>query len=280
MKGLAFLRYPCTKQKRNIMRTLVVLNLIALACTIGRAQADGVYNQQDTNTLRCFDIKNFNENQDGAGDYENKTDDMSIRQYTLYDSDGPLTGYIEDCRELHTPYSYYYRYDTKGRLRQMAVSFCGMSIGKVYFYDSLGRTTETIDYSEPYKFKLSDLIEKMKREYGCDLLNKKRVIGVHRSKGERDLKRPWYSVLYREEEHTHYGDEYLIDGTTGETLYVLKHEEWNECGSDMSDFYAMVKGLPTTIAEKYLYELNKKKGGQDKKGTKKKGKSFWRKLFD
>ena len=95
------------------MRTLVALNLIALACTIGRAQADSVYNQQDTNTLRSFDIKNFNENQDGAGDYEYKTDDMLIRQYTLYDSDGPLAGYIEDCRELHTPYSYYYRYDTR-----------------------------------------------------------------------------------------------------------------------------------------------------------------------
>ena len=159
------------------MRTLVVLNLIALACTIGRVQADSVYNQQDTNTLRCFDIKNFNEKQDGAGTYRYTTPDMSIRQYTLCDSDGPLAGYIEDCRELHTPYSYYYRYDTKGRLRQMAVFFCGMSIGKVYFYDSLGRTTETIDYSEPYKFKLSDLIEKMKREYGCDLLNKKMVIG-------------------------------------------------------------------------------------------------------
>ena len=130
-------------------------------------------------------LRIFNENQDGAGDYEYKTNDMLIRQYTLYDSDGPLTGYIEDCRELHTPYSYYYRYDTKGRLRQMAVSFSGMSIGKVYFYDSLGRTTETIDYSEPYKFKLSDLIKKMKREYGCDLLNKKRLIDVNRSKGRK-----------------------------------------------------------------------------------------------
>lgn len=262
------------------MRLFVVIILSLFVCTQGCAQTDSVEHNKGKNMRRYFDIKNFNENQDGAGDYEYKTNDMLIRQYTLYDSDGPLTGYIEDCRELHTPYSYYYRYDTKGRLRQMAVSFCGMSIGKVYFYDSLGRTTETIDYSEPYKFKLSDLIEKMKREYGCDLLNKKMVIGVHRSKGERDLKRPWYSVFYREEEHTDYGDEYLIDGTTGETLYVLKHEEWNECGSDMSDFYAMVKGLPTTIAEKYLYELNKKKEGQDKKGTKKKGKGFWRKLFD
>lgn len=262
------------------MRMLAVIFLLMFFCTLCCAQTGSVEHDKGKDMRRCFDIKKFNENQDGAGTYRFTTPDMSIRQYTLYDSDGPLTGYIEDCRELHTPYSYYYRYDTKGRLRQMAVSFCGMSIGKVYFYDSLGRTTETIDYSEPYKFKLSDLIEKMKREYGCDLLNKKMVIGVHRSKGERDLKRPWYSVFYREEEHTHYGDEYLIDGTTGETLYVLKHEEWNECGSDMSDFYAMVKGLPTTIAEKYLYDLKKKKEEQYKKGTKKKGKSFWRKLFD
>ena len=263
------------------MRLFVVIILSLFVCTQGCAQADSVEHNKGKNMKRYFDIKNFNENQDGAGDYENKTDDMSIRQYTLYDSDGPLAGYIEDCRELHTPYSYYYRYDTKGRLRQMAVFFCGMSIGKVYLYDSLGRTTETIDYSEPYKFKLSDLIEKMKREYGCDLLNKKMVIGVHRSKGERDLKRPWYSVFYLEEEHTRYGDEYLIDGTTGETLYMEKHENVMDDDLDGMRLYRAIKaGKPITIQDEYLYELNKKKGGQDEKGTKKKGKSFWRKLFD
>ena len=128
------------------MRMLAVISLLMSSCTLCCAQASSVEHNKGKNMKRYFDIKNFNENQDGAGDYEYKTDDMLIRQYTLYDSDGPLAGYIEDCRELHTPYSYYYRYDTKGRLRQMAVSFCGMSIGKVYFYDSLGRTTETIDY--------------------------------------------------------------------------------------------------------------------------------------
>ena len=263
-----------------MMRTLIILVMVLSASIGGCAQTGSVEHNKGKNMKRYFDIKNFNENQDGAGTYRYTANDMSIRQDTLYDSNGQLTAYVEDCKELHTPYSYYYRYDTKGRLRQMAVSFSGMSIGKVYFYDSLGRTTETIDYSEPYKFKLNDLIEKMKREYGCDLLNKERTSDVSRSEGERDLQRPWYSVYYLEEGNHLFGDEYLIDGTTGETLYVLKHEEWNECGSDMSDFYAMVKGLPTTIAEKYLYELNKKKGGQDKKGTKKKGKSFWRKLFD
>ena len=153
------------------MRLFIVIILSLFVCTQGCAQTDSVEHNKGKNMKRYFDIKNFNENQDGAGTYRYTANDMSIRQYTLYDSNGQLTAYVEDCKELHTPYSYYYRYDTKGRLRQMAVSFSGMSIGKVYFYDSLGRTTETIDYSEPYKFKLSDLIEKMKREYGCDLLN-------------------------------------------------------------------------------------------------------------
>ena len=263
-----------------MMRTLIILVMVLSASIGGCAQTGSVEHNKGKNMKRYFDIKNFNENQDGAGTYRYTANDMSIRQYALYDSNGQLTAYVEDCKELHTPYSYYYRYDTKGRLRQMAVSFSGMSIGKVYFYDSLGRTTETIDYSEPYKFKLNDLIEKMKREYGCDLLNKERTSDVSRSEGERDLKRPWYSVYYLEEGNHLFGDEYLIDGTTGETLYILKHQPIYEWWDEMKYMNAVINRLPMSIEEKYLYELNKKKEGQDKKGTKKKGKSFWRKLFD
>ena len=110
------------------MRLFVVIILSLFVCTQGCAQADSVEHNKGKNMKRYFDIKNFNENQDGAGTYRYTANDMSIRQYTLYDSNGQLTDYVEDCEELHTPYSYYYRYDTKGRLRQMAVFFCGMSI--------------------------------------------------------------------------------------------------------------------------------------------------------
>ena len=41
----------------------------------------------------------------------------------------------------------------------------------------------------------------------------------------------------------------------------------------MRDFQAMAKGLPTSIEGKYLYELNKKKQTQKKKGVKKKRKN-------
>ena len=262
------------------MRMLIVIILSLFVCTQGCAQTDGVEHNKGKKMKRYFDIKTFNENQDRSGNYRYTTYDISIRQYSLYDSNRLLEGYVEDCRELHTPYSYYYRYDTRGRLRQMSVSFSGIHIGKAYSYDSLGQITEEKDYSAPYKFKLSDLIEKMKKEYGCDLLNKERTYRVSRSKGERNLKRPWYSVYYLDANEHMSGDEYLIDGTTGETLYMIKNKQMDEWWDDIKVYKAVMNGEPISIVEKYLYELKKKKEGQKKKETKKKGKSFWRKLFD
>ena len=229
---------------------------------------------------RYFDIKTFNENQNRAGYYEFKTYNMSIEQRKRYDSNKQLIGYIEVCEELRRPYRYYYEYDTKGNLRHMIVSFSRFDIGNEYSYDSLGQVTETIDHSKPYKFKLNDLIEKMKKEYGCDILDKERTSEVCRSDGKRDLKRPWYSVYYLDVNDHMCGDEYLIDGTTGETLYILRHLPIDEWWDQETYWNAKMKGLPMSIVEKYLYDLKKKKEEQGKKGTKKNGKSFWRKLFD
>ena len=62
---------------------------------------------------------------------------------------------------------------------------------------------------------------------------------------------------------------YLIDGTTGETLYMENHESVMDDDLDGMRLYRAIKaGKPITIQDEYLYELNKKKGGQDEKGTK------------
>ena len=263
-----------------MMRTLIILAMVLSASIRGCAQTDSVEHNKGKDMRRYFDIEAFNKNQNRAGYYEFKTYDMSIEQRKRYDSNKQLIGYIEVCEELRRPYRYYYEYDTKGNLRHMSVSFCGFHIGNEYYYDSLGQITKTIDYSAPYKFKLSDLIEKMKKEYGCDILDKERTSEVCRSDGKRDLKRPWYSVYYLETENRMFGDEYLIDGTTGETLYILKHLPIDEWWDQETYWNAKMKGLPMSIEEKYLYDLKKKNEGQDKKGTKKNGKSFWRTLFD
>ena len=262
------------------MRMLAVISLLMSSCTLCCAQASSVEHNKGKDMRRYFDIKTFNEKQDRSGCYEYKTYDMSIEQRADYDSNKQFIGYIEDCEEFHTPYSYYYEYDTRGNLRHMVVSFKGFDIGNEYYYDSLGRIIKTIDHSETYKFKLSDLIEKMKKEYGCDILDKERVADVCRSDGKEDLKRPWYLVYYLYANDPMCGDEYLIDGTTGETLYVLKNKPIYEWWDQETYWNAKLKGLPMSMVAKYLHDLKKKKEEQDKKGTKKKGKSFWRKLFD
>ena len=262
------------------MRMLIAIVLSLFVCTQGCAQTDCVEHNKGKNMKRYFDIKTFNENQNRAGYYEFKTYNMSIEQRKRYDSNKQLIGYIEVCEELRRPYRYYYEYDTEGNLRHMIVSFSRFDIGNEYSYDSLGQVTETIDHSKPYKFKLNDLIEKMKKEYGCDILDKERTSEVCRSDGKRDLKRPWYSVYYLDVNDHMCGDEYLIDGTTGETLYILRHLPIDEWWDQETYWNAKMKGLPMSIVEKYLYDLKKKKEEQGKKGTKKNGKSFWRKLFD
>ena len=262
------------------MRMLIVIVLSLFVCTQGCAQTDSIEHNKGKNMKRYFDIKTFNEFYGRSGHHEYKTYNMSITQRADYDSNRQLIGYIETCEEFYRPYRYYYEYDTKGNLRHMIVSFSRFHIGKGYRYDSLGQITEEKDYSAPYKFKLSDLIEKMKKEYGCDILDKERTSEVCRSDGKRDLKRPWYSVYYLETENRMFGDEYLIDGTTGETLYILKHLPIDEWWDQETYWNAKMKGLPMSIVEKYLYDLKKKKEEQGKKGTKKNGKSFWRKLFD
>ena len=258
------------------MRMLIVIVLSLFVCTQGCAQTDSVEHNKGKKMRRYFDVKAFNELHGRSGHHEYKTYDMSITQRADYDANRQLIGYIETCEELYRPYRYYYEYDTRGNLRHMIVSFSGFHIGKGYRYDSLGRITEEKDYSAPYKFKLSDLIEKMKKEYGCDLLNKERVAAVSRSEGEKDLKRPWYSVYYLDANDDMCGDEYLIDGTTGETLYVIKNKQMDEWWDDIKVYKAVMNGEPISIVEKYLYELKKKNEGQDKKGTKKKGKRLGR----
>ena len=108
---------------------------------------------------------------------------------------------------------------------------------------------------------------------------RKKVNFLERDEGKEDLHRPWYEVLCTKEPNGLYGERFLIDGTTGETLYI-ERDVYIDREGDGKYIEDMLAGRPVTIQEKYLYELNKKKGGQDKKGTKKKGKSFWRKLFD
>ena len=262
-----------------MIRGLIILVIVLLSNIGGYAQVDSVYNYKGKKMIRYFDIEEFKRKSTTSIGYDCVESGMRVSYEKIYDSKDKHVGYIERRVSLDTPYSYYYEYDLCGRLRLSLNSFYSFYIGKQCYYDTLGRVTETIDHDIPYKFTLDAFIEKMKKEYGYDALDKEIVTYVYRDEGKEDLHRSWYKVFCLEEANAFYGNRYLIDGTTGETLYVEQHIPIHGEGSEKR-IEAILAGAPKTIQDKYLYELKKKKEGQKKKGTKKNGKSFWRKLFD
>lgn len=260
------------------MKSFVVIILSLFVCTQGCAQTDSVYSHKGKSVIRYFDIEEFKRKSTTSSGYDCLEGGMRVSYLKRYDSKDKVIGYTEWREGINTPYGYYYEYDLRGRLIHSITSFQAFDIGKECYYDTLGRTIKTIDHDIPYKFTLDAFIEKMKKEYGYDVEDRKKVNLLERDEGKEDLHRPWYEVLCTKEPNGLYGERFLIDGTTGETLYI-ERDVYIDREGDGKYIEDMLAGRPVTIQEKYLYELNKK-GGQDEKRTRRKGKSFWRKLFD
>ena len=262
-----------------MIRNLIILTIVLFSSLRGDAQTDSVYNYKGKSMIRYFDIEKFKRKSTTNIGYDCIEGGMRVFYERIFNSKDKHIGYIERRVSIDTPYSYYYEYDLRGRLHLSLKSFYSFYIGKQCYYDTLGRIIKTIDHDIPYKFTLDAFIEKMKKEYGYDVEDRKKVNLLERDEGKEDLHRPWYEVLCTKEPNGLYGERFLVDGTTGETLYI-ERDVYIDREGDGKYIEDMLAGRPVTIQEKYLYEQKKKNEGKDKKGTKKKGKSFWRKLFD
>lgn len=261
------------------MRMLAIISLLMPFCTLCCAQTDSVYSHKGKSMIRYFDIDDFVAKAKGSDFYECMEGHTKVTCFKINDTNGVHVGYTENRESLDTPYSNYYEYDLKGRLRYSLESFYNISIRKKCHYDTLGRVVQMEDKDKPYKFTLESLIKKMKAEYGYDILDRKMTLKMYRSEGKNDLHKPWYEVWCNEDSSGSYSDHFLIDGTTGETLYMEKHVDNLMLMTPEEELKATTNKFPIKLQDKYLYEQSKK-NQQDKKGTKKKGKSFWRKLFD
>ena len=261
------------------MKSLVILSMALFFGIRGCAQTDSVYSHKGKSMIRYFDIDDFVPKAKGSDFYECMEGHTKVTCFNINDTNGVHVGYTENRESLDTPYSNYYEYDLKGRLRYSLESFYNVSIRKKCYYDTLGRVVQMEDKDRPYKFTLESLIKKMKAEYGYDILDRKMTLKMYRSEGKNDLHRPWYEVWCNEDSSGSYSDHFLIDGTTGETLYMEKHVDNLMLMTPEEELKAMTNKSPVKLQDKYLYEQSKKKQ-QDEKGTREKGKSFWRKLFD
>ena len=176
------------------MRMLAIISLLMPFCTQCCAQTDSVYSHKGKSMIRYFDIDDFVAKAKGSDFYECMEGHTKVTCFKINDTNGVHVGYTENRESLDTPYSNYYEYDLKGRLRYSLESFYNVSIRKKCHYDTLGRVVQMEDKDKPYKFTLESLIKKMKAEYGYDILDRKMTLKVYRSEGKNDLHKPWYEV--------------------------------------------------------------------------------------
>ncbi len=172
---------------------------------------------------KTFDIEEYKrlikESPDAMHIYR-KTKNGAIVEINDVYSHGEFIGFREDCHYPNSPYNTVFLYYKNGVIKKSWTTFYNNIIGDVSDYDSLGFLTNRKNYDIPYKFDVKSLIDKMKKEYGVDLLDKKRVFTVHRF-APQNMGMSYYEVVV-------YGNHevekifYYVDGNTGETLFQTR----------------------------------------------------------
>jgi len=142
---------------------------------------------------------------------------------------------------ITTPYKHYYLYDSKSKLLKIyGKNFILLEIGKWSYYDENGKLLKEIDKDQPYKFSISDIIEKFKIEYGLDLEDSKTIFSFYRYVEKEYLNIPIYEVGINKDANSSVIENYLIDGNNGKTLYSIKIAE-GEIKSVLNEYVKQVK---------------------------------------
>ncbi|SMP12139.1 hypothetical protein SAMN06265346_103216 [Flavobacterium hercynium] len=115
-------------------------------------------------------------------------------------------------------------YDKKTSLMRIFLTqFYQFSIGITKTYDETGLLINEVNNDKPYLFTLPQLIEKIKNENGADLEDRtqKSIVSRH---VDQEIGKPIYEVYLRSKEYPDAKWEYfLIDGITGETLFITSY---------------------------------------------------------
>ena len=117
---------------------------------------------------------------------------------------------------------------------------------------STNNSNKEIDYDKPYKFSIEDLIKKMKDDYKVDLLDVKHVISLYRYEEKKELNIPLYEIWYNYDDLNRNNVEcYLINGTTGETLFTIKRFLGDKKGSLLQNYLDSLKNKQKTTSAIY-----------------------------
>jgi len=265
------------------------LFIILLLITQNRccSQNESIYNSKKIDSMKTFDVNKYK-------DWEIDTDWLSNENDKHLKKGNERIriichGNIQvEKNDITTPYKYYYVYDSKSKLlTSYGKLFILLEIGKWKYYDETGKLTKEIDTDLPYKFSLSNLINKFKIEYGLDLEDSKTVFGLYRYVEKEYLNIPIYEVAINRGTIANIIEYYLVDGNNGKTLFSIKiaegeiksalNEYINQIKKEKEEdnaYYRTYKGKDYTKKEWEIFEEEWHKNYDENKN-----KGFWDSIF-
>ena len=184
------------------MKKLIFLLITVIALSNCSAQTTNnnlnIKKREKIMNDRKFDIEEYRKviKKNPFADRMLRTDKngMVIEMNTEYDK-SEIIGYREDCSYPHSPYTYSYEYNTEGYLIKSWATFYGnMWVGKMIEYDGKEFKIKETDFDAPYKFSVTDLVNKMKRDCHVDLMDKQKVLSVNRFE-RKNLRTTYYASI-------------------------------------------------------------------------------------
>lgn len=213
-----------------------------------REKLENKYNMEKMEIKKKFDVAVFNK-QNNAGRYE--FIDLNGVEVTQWVDDdfpsGKVNVYIEERNYPNSPYKQTCAYDNNGNLVQSVKTFYGFLCETELNFDINGNIISEKNHDILYGFSIMELIVKMEQEYEIDMLDKANNY-IARYQENKFLNIPVYEIYHViNDVSTTYKNAYLIDGNSGETLFIIKCPLWED-------------GMEETVSivEEYFNSLEKK----------------------
>ena len=211
------------------MKEIITIALLIITL-YSKAQIDTTYTLKKKDTMEYFDINKYK-------DWEvnpNYTDISfakflikGTKQVNIFYKNGIVE--YEEIREENSPYILRRFYYPNGILKSTYYKFYNFLIGKEQKYDEMGRFLGEENNDKGYTFSITDLREKLKKEFGIDIVKDyddkcRWCITIFRegpfekSIGDYPSNIPYYQILYKEKDSKimHY---IYMSGADGKIFY-------------------------------------------------------------
>ncbi|WP_145902553.1 hypothetical protein [Flavobacterium covae] len=191
------------------MRLIQIIYLLAFLSCKSQVKSESINNIN----METIDIEKYRKNKTNNG-YIFHEDNEKIRQVESEDKT-----FWEERSNEKTGIRIYKEFHKNSKLKSILKSFYSIKFGFKKEYDEQGKLIRETNYDLPYKYTIEDLATKMNNQYQIDIYNIKQIHSINRYEEKKHLKIPLYEVWSYHKTNPLKLTCYIINGTTGETIY-------------------------------------------------------------